>query len=122
MDRMTMNSKTFGTYLMASTALAAPAPCWWHARMAQTAPAARLRWLRPSPPAAAEPIQSITVVGTQRLEADTVRSYIRLRAGQPWTQVAADQALKDLYATELFADVAIRNNAGAVVIEVRKIR
>ena len=34
--------------------------------------------------------------------------------------MAADQALKDLYATELFADVAIRNNAGAVVIEVRE--
>ena len=65
-------------------------------------------------------IQSIAVTGTQRLEADTVRSYIRLRAGQPWTQVAADQALKDLYATELFADVSIRNANGDVTIEVRE--
>ena len=68
----------------------------------------------------AEIIQSIAVTGTQRLEADTVRSYIRLRAGQPWTQVAADQALKDLYATELFADVSIRNANGDVTIEVRE--
>jgi outer membrane protein insertion porin family len=68
----------------------------------------------------AETIQSIAVVGTQRLEADTVRSYIRLRAGQAWTQVAADQALKDLYATELFADVSIRNANGDVTIEVRE--
>jgi outer membrane protein insertion porin family len=75
---------------------------------------------QPEVAAPVETIQSITVVGTQRLEADTVRSYIRLRTGQPWTQVAADQALKDLYATELFADVAVRNNAGAVVIEVRE--
>ena len=67
-----------------------------------------------------EIIQSIAVIGTQRLEADTVRSYIRLRAGQPWTQVAADQALKDLYATELFADVSIRNANGDVTIEVRE--
>ena len=67
-----------------------------------------------------ETIQSIAVIGTQRLEADTVRSYIRLRAGQPWTQVAADQALKDLYATELFADVSIRNANGDVTIEVRE--
>jgi outer membrane protein insertion porin family len=67
-----------------------------------------------------ETIQSIAVVGTQRLEPDTVRSYIRLRAGQPWTQAAADQALKDLYATELFADVSIRNAAGDVTIEVRE--
>lgn len=65
-------------------------------------------------------IRSITVVGTQRLEPDTVRSYIRLRTGTPWSQVSADQALKDLYATELFADVSIRNNAGDVVIEVRE--
>jgi outer membrane protein insertion porin family len=75
---------------------------------------------QPEVAAPVETIQSITVVGTQRLESDTVRSYIRLRTGQPWTQVAADQALKDLYATELFADVAVRNNAGAVVIEVRE--
>jgi outer membrane protein insertion porin family len=68
----------------------------------------------------AETIQSIAVTGTQRLEADTVRSYIRMRAGQPWTQVAADQALKDLYATELFADVSIRNANGDVTIEVRE--
>lgn len=67
-----------------------------------------------------ETIQSIAVVGTQRLEPDTVRSYIRLRAGQPWTQAAADQALKDLYATELFADVSIRNAGGDVTIEVRE--
>jgi outer membrane protein insertion porin family len=67
-----------------------------------------------------ETIQSIAVTGTQRLEADTVRSYIRLRAGQPWTQAAADQALKDLFATELFADVSIRNVGGDVTIEVRE--
>jgi len=65
-------------------------------------------------------IRSISVTGTQRLEADTVRSYIRLRTGQVWTQAAGDQALKDLYATELFADVSIRNNAGDVQIEVRE--
>ncbi len=67
-----------------------------------------------------EQIRSINVVGTQRLEPETVRSYIRLRAGQPWTQASADQALKELYATELFADVSIRNAAGDVTIEVRE--
>ncbi len=65
-------------------------------------------------------IRSISVVGTQRLEADTVRSYIRLRTGQVWTQAAGDQALKDLYATELFADVSVRNTGGDVTIEVRE--
>ena len=69
---------------------------------------------------AAETIQSINVVGAQRLEADTIRTYIKLRIGQPYTQVAADQALKDLFATELFADVQIRNAGGNVTIEIKE--
>ena len=120
-----MNSKNFGIYLMATTALAATGTLLVATpAIAQTTPPATSL---PEPvvapvvlPAQGEQIQSITVVGTQRLEADTVRSYIKLRTGQAWNQVSADQALKDLYATELFADVAIRNNAGAVVIEVRE--
>ncbi len=116
-----MNSNTFGIYLMATTALAATGTLLVATpALAQAAPSASPPVLVPATPVQAEQIQTITVVGTQRLEADTVRSYIRLRPGQAWTQVSADQALKDLYATELFADVAIRNNAGAVVIEVRE--
>ncbi len=65
-------------------------------------------------------ISSIVVNGTQRLEPDTVRSYIKLRVGDVYTQVKADQALKDLAATELFSDFTIRNNNGAVVIEVKE--
>jgi len=63
-------------------------------------------------------IRSITVNGSQRLEADTVRSYMKLRVGQTYSQEAADQALKDLFETELFKDVSIQNNAGAVIIDV----
>jgi outer membrane protein insertion porin family len=103
-------------YLMGSTALAATGTMTTALAQTVAAPPAA----QPAAAAPVETIQSITVVGTQRLEADTVRSYIRLRTGQPWTQVTGDQALKDLYATELFADVAVRNNAGAIVIEVRE--
>lgn len=63
-------------------------------------------------------IRSIVVNGSQRLESGTVLSYMKLRVGQTYTEEAADQALKDLFETELFKDVSIRNNAGAVVIEV----
>ncbi|HQS11923.1 MAG TPA: outer membrane protein assembly factor BamA [Sphingorhabdus sp.] len=110
------NLKSVGIFLMGSTALAASGtmtPAF--AQATPPAPTAEA-----TAPVAVDQIKSITVVGTQRLEGDTVRSYIRLRTGQPWTQVSADQALKDLYATELFADVAVRNNSGAVVIEVRE--
>lgn len=65
-------------------------------------------------------VRSITVVGTQRLEPTTVKTYVKLREGLPWSQVAADTALKDLYATELFAEASIRNNSGAVVIEIQE--
>jgi outer membrane protein insertion porin family len=102
-----MVAKAFATAsaIAVSVGMLASAPA-----VAQTAPAA----------AQSDAIQSIAVVGTQRLEPDTVRSYIRLRVGQAWTQTAADQALKDLYATELFADVSIRNNAGDVTIQVKE--
>ena len=63
-------------------------------------------------------IKSIAVNGSQRLESQTVLSYMKLRVGQRYTQESADQALKDLFETELFKDVSIRNNNGAVTIEV----
>ncbi|MFM2301240.1 MAG: outer membrane protein assembly factor BamA [Pseudomonadota bacterium] len=72
------------------------------------------------PDAAAEQISAINVIGAQRLEPDTIRSYIKLRIGQPYTQAVADEALKDLFATELFANVQIRNDHGAVTIEVKE--
>ena len=76
----------------------------------------------PQPPApAAEQggvIRTIAVSGAQRLEPQTILSYIQLRPGQVYTAAAADQALKDLAATELFADFSIANNNGDVVITV----
>ena len=68
----------------------------------------------------AETIKAINIVGAQRLESDTIRSYITLRVGEAYTQTLADQALKDLFATELFADVQVRNDAGTVTITVKE--
>ncbi len=110
-----MNIKTLGISLMGTTALVMPA------LLVTATPAMAQVDTAPAPTVApVDRIQSITVTGTQRLEADTVRSYIQLRVGQNWSQAAADQALKDLFATELFSDVSIRNNGGAVVIEVKE--
>ncbi|PZT85969.1 MAG: outer membrane protein assembly factor BamA, partial [Citromicrobium sp.] len=63
-------------------------------------------------------VRSIAVSGAQRLEPQTILSYIRLRAGDPYTQAAGDQVLKDLYATELFSEVNVVNNDGNVVISI----
>ncbi len=74
----------------------------------------------PAPEAApaATTIQTITVVGNQRLEAQTILSYLRLRVGQRYDRSILDQALKDLAATELFKDFQITDNNGALTIEV----
>ena len=72
----------------------------------------------PAPAPATNTIRSISVVGAERLEPTTILSYIRLRVGQEYTSAAADEALKDLGATELFANFSIRNDAGNVVINV----
>ena len=71
-------------------------------------------------PASLGTISSITVTGTQRLESGTVLSYTKLRIGQPYSQESLDQGLRDLYETELFADVQIRNDNGALIIEVKE--
>ena len=71
-------------------------------------------------PAAPSIVRSIAVQGSQRLEPDTVRSYIDLRPGQPYTRETLDDALRALYATELFADVQIRDDNGALTLSVRE--
>ncbi|MCB2077350.1 MAG: outer membrane protein assembly factor BamA [Novosphingobium sp.] len=75
---------------------------------------------RPAASTQGDVIKTIGVSGAQRLEPQTILSYIRLRAGQTYTQEAADQALKDLYETELFSDVRVSNENGNVVIRVQE--
>ena len=95
------------------------------AQRARIAPAAAAPLLDPAPPAPAPQtdggtIKSIAVSGSQRIEPETVRSYVRLRAGAPYTRESLDQALQDLFATELFADVQIRDESGALTIIVKE--
>jgi outer membrane protein insertion porin family len=93
------------------------APLW-----AQEAPPAPT----PPPPAATPApaervIRSIIVHGNQRLEPETIRAYANLTPGQTYTASTLDQALKDLYATQLFADVTIGGaDTGDLVITVRE--
>lgn len=108
------NASRLAVILLGGTILGG-VPVAAYAQDAQTAPP-----LLSAAPTDAETIRSLTVVGSQRLEQQTILSYIQLREGQPYTQAAADQALKDLYATELFADVSIRNEGGNVVIQVKE--
>jgi len=102
-----------GIALLASTILAA------QPLLAQT-PAAPPALPPVAAPQVSGTIKTITVEGAQRLEPDTVRSYIDLKPGDQYNREALDKALKALFATELFADVQIRDNAGALVIQVKE--
>ncbi|QXQ08491.1 outer membrane protein assembly factor BamA [Sphingosinicellaceae bacterium] len=65
-------------------------------------------------------VRAIIVRGTERLEPETVRSYIELNPGDAYDRERLDKALKDLYASELFADVTIRDDAGTLIVEVKE--
>jgi len=84
-------------------------------------PVATLPQLTAVPQQEAQAIRSISVSGNQRLEPETVVSYMKLRTGETYTRERLDEALRDLYATELFADVQILGgDTGNLVIQVRE--
>ena len=71
--------------------------------------------------AATGTIRSISVRGAERLEPATVISYSNLSPGQEYSAESLDTALKDLYATELFADVVIGGaDTGALVLNIKE--
>jgi outer membrane protein insertion porin family len=65
-----------------------------------------------------EPIRAIRIEGTQRIEPQTVRSYMQLDAGDPFSADLIDRALKNLFATGLFADVAFRREGDTLIVQV----
>lgn len=87
----------------------------------QPAPAAQQPVTPVAIPAPARTVRSLRVEGTQRLEPETVLSYTRLRVGQPYTTESLDQAIRDLLASELLADVTIEGvESGDIVVRVRE--
>ena len=61
--------------------------------------------------------QKIIIQGTQRVDAETIRSYFN-----GTSQARINQAVKELYATGLFADVKVSRSRGAIVVIVRENR
>ena len=74
-----------------------------------------------APPAVQEAptiIKTIQVQGNQRVEANTVASYLLFAPGDPYSEDRIDLSVKTLYATGLFADVLIEPRDGNVLIRV----
>lgn len=70
------------------------------------------------PAHAQQVIKKIDVQGSQRVEPSTITSYMNLNVGDTVDSEIADTALKNLFATGLFADVKIGYNAGTLVVNV----
>ncbi len=78
-----------------------------------------LIWAVPAPAQeSAGLIGAVEVEGNERIEVDTIRSYMAIGPGDPFDASAINRSLKSLFATGLFADVTIRREADALIIRV----
>lgn len=68
--------------------------------------------------AANDVISSIVVEGNQRIEAETVRSYMIFKQGDVYDDAKVDQSLKALFGTGLFADVTIRREGNRLIVAI----
>ncbi len=58
------------------------------------------------------------IEGIQRIEPETVRSYLLLQPGDAWDAERVDRSLKALFATGLFADVKLIREGNTLVVRV----
>ncbi len=66
----------------------------------------------------AQTISDIRVEGTQRIDPETVRSYLLVKPGDTLDAESLDRALKALFATGLFADVSLKREGSILVAQV----
>ncbi len=67
---------------------------------------------------AQEMIRQIRVEGAERIEPQTILSYMDLSVGDTVTRPNLDQTLKTLFSTGLFADVALRQEGSVLIVNV----
>lgn len=63
-------------------------------------------------------IQRVTVSGNQRIEPETIASYLTVKLGDPFDSQKLDDSLKALFATGLFADVRLVQQGSTLSIVV----
>ena len=69
-------------------------------------------------PVPAGRVGGIDVRGNQRIEADTVRSYMVIQPGDTFDADRLDRSLKALFATGLFRDVELRPEGNRIIVVV----
>ncbi|MGI9371367.1 MAG: outer membrane protein assembly factor BamA [Hyphomicrobiales bacterium] len=70
--------------------------------------------------AQAQSVSQIIVQGNQRIEADTVRSYLQINPGDPFSPDLIDESLQNLFQTGLFADVQITRSGNNLLVTVEE--
>ena len=63
-------------------------------------------------------VTEVEVSGNQRIEAETVRSYTLIKPGAIYSPELADQSLKQLFGTGLFADITMRLEGTKLIVSV----
>ena len=63
-------------------------------------------------------VADIQILGTQRIEPETVRSYLQIQPGDAWDSEKLDASLKALFATGLFADVNLSRSGDRLVVKI----
>lgn len=72
----------------------------------------------PSAHAQAAVIRDIRVEGNRRMEAETIRTYLRLNVGDRYDPGRADESIRSLFSTGLFSDVRIAPDGATLVVVV----
>ena len=73
-----------------------------------------------STPALAQAVGQILVEGNQRVEPETVRSYMQLQPGEAATEDKVDDSIKALFQTGLFSDVQIMRRGNDLIVKVEE--
>lgn len=63
-------------------------------------------------------ISRVEVSGNQRVDAETIRNYISIKPGKPFSSSDIDDAVKALFGTGLFSDVQINQVGSSLVVKV----
>lgn len=66
----------------------------------------------------ANTVSSIEVIGNKRVQSETISSYFDVKVGDEYSSKNLSEALKALYATDLFGDVLINEDNGVITISV----
>ncbi|GGF40389.1 outer membrane protein assembly factor BamA [Aliidongia dinghuensis] len=63
-------------------------------------------------------VEEVRIEGAERIEPETIRSYLTVQPGDQFDSEKLDKSLKVLFATGLFADVTMRREGNALIVKV----